>query len=1013
MRTDKNPKVKPRKKTVTRLLKLVLPLLIVLILLLLLLLPALISSQSGRRIILAKINGLVPGRADFADLSMGWLKGIKVADFSFNDNAGQISVQVGQIATKPRYGSLLTGNLAFGQTLIDKPRVQINLKERTAAQAQPVPKKPPAGGGIQPVALPIQRIDLVLSDGSLKVTDPKSGTVEVSQINSKLNLQPPGQQTDFDLRMAVAQAGKPSEIRVAGQVTPAKQTGWSLKGTTGDLTVEVNDLDIESLGPFLALAGVEVQAKGVVRGQMKGQIKDGQIENLSADVKANNLDVTGAALKGDRLQTRELGMNAAISQGKDTINIQSLQVKSDWASASASGTLPTTVKSLGDLLAADSTTSLKGDFNCDVAAVLAQMPKTLGLKEGTQVTSGQLTGNIATATTAGQKQIRASATLAGLGGAVEGKKIALSEPIKAEALVSSGKAGMNFDKIDVSAPFAKINCAGSAESITYNAEADLTKLQSELGQFIDFGPYKLAGQFVGKGQVAIKGDKITTTGSSAFSNIVLAAQDGNSVSEPKAQIDTAVDYDKKNSVVAIHSVAASTSFGRLSVKDGVLALNKESTQPSRLAISANSIDLAKLKPFLVMFASFPKDSQMAGVADSLLMVNAEKNVYKITTDSTTIKGLKFTTPGTTKPFEQQNAALVAEVAFNPTDGTFSQKINLLSDNFKVALNLSKQNKDNQKAELKGNAELEYDWTAVSAAVAPYMPEGLTLQGKRKDAINFLSEYPIGQTDQLMANLTAKGKVGFQQAGYMGLNFGPTDVDIQIDSGLLKIAPFSTTVNEGQFNFASQADFKQKPALFKTPKPMQVVKDIKINDATTRQLLKYVNPIFANAVNVSGIANFNCEQLNIPISAQAKNDAVVIGTISVSELRLQASDLLGQILAVAGTGAAGTVLTIHPTRFVLQKGILRYDDMQVDVGDNPVNFKGMIGLDKSLDMTVTLPYTTEGRTARIGREISGRRITLPLKGTVDKPQLDMGKLLEEQLKGQVEDQLQKGLEKIFK
>jgi hypothetical protein len=74
---------------------------------------------------------------------------------------------------------------------------------------------------------------------------------------------------------------------------------------------------------------------------------------------------------------------------------------------------------------------------------------------------------------------------------------------------------------------------------------------------------------------------------------------------------------------------------------------------------------------------------------------------------------------------------------------------------------------------------------------------------------------------------------------------------------------------------------------------------------------------------------------------------------------------------------------------------------------------VIGLDKSLDMTVTLPYTSAGKTVRVGGQTAGRRITLPLKGTVDKPQLDTGKLLEEQLKGQVEDQLQKGLERIFK
>ena len=297
--------------------------------------------------------------------------------------------------------------------------------------------------------------------------------------------------------------------------------------------------------------------------------------------------------------------------------------------------------------------------------------------------------------------------------------------------------------------------------------------------------------------------------------------------------------------------------------------------------------------------------------------------------------------------------------------------------------------------------------------APYLPEDLTLQGKRKDAVSFTSEYPTDQKDKLLSNLNAKANAGFEKAGYMGLDFGTTDVDVQVQNGLLNIAPFATIVNEGQFNFAGGADFKQTPSLFKAAKPMQMIKDIKINDATTKKLLKYVNPIFADAVNVSGIANFNCEQLAIPLSAEAKNDAVVIGTISISELKLQTSDLLGQILAVAGGSARGTVLTMHPTRLVLQKGVLRYDDMQIDVGDNPINFKGAIGLDKSLDMTVTLPYTTAGRTARVGGETRGSRIALPLKGTVDKPQLDTGKLLELQLKEQGEDLLRRGLEELFK
>ncbi len=130
---------------------------------------------------------------------------------------------------------------------------------------------------------------------------------------------------------------------------------------------------------------------------------------------------------------------------------------------------------------------------------------------------------------------------------------------------------------------------------------------------------------------------------------------------------------------------------------------------------------------------------------------------------------------------------------------------------------------------------------------------------------------------------------------------------------------------------------------------------------------------------------------------------------MNNVRLEASDLLGQILSVAGGGLRGQVITIHPTKFVLQDGFLRSDDMQVDVGDNPVNFKGVIGLDKSLNMTVTLPYTVDGRTVRVGKDAGAQRMSVPLKGTILKPELDLGGLLQDQLK----KRLLKGLEDILR
>jgi len=1007
MPNEKNTKTTPQRKTATRSLKWLLAIVVVLIVLAFLLIPLFVSSEKGRQIMLAKINASLDGQTNFADLSMGWSKGVKISDFSFNDKAGQTSVQVKQITTKPHYGSILMGNLSFGETTVDEPKVQINLRPQ---QATP---KPSTKQKQQAVTLPVQKIDLVVNNGSLRVTGSQTKTAEVSQINSRLNLRPPGQQTDFNIGMAVVAEDQASKISAAGQLTPDKKTGWSLKGTTGDFNVEVNELDLASLGPILELAKVELQPYGIVSANMTSGLKDGHFENLTAKIKAKNLDVTSPLLKGDRLQSSILDVDVKLSQKEQTINIDRLQVKSDWAEGGASGTVPTTVKSFTDFLQPDSRHSLKGNFNCDLAAILSQMSRTIGLKEGMKVTSGRLTGSIDTFTEAKKATIAGQANLAELAGTVDGKKLALSEPVVAEMKITGEKDKINFDKLDVSAAFAKINAQGSIEQINYDAQVDLAKFQSELGQFVDIGPYQMAGQLFSKGQVSIKEDKITAVGSSQVKNLSVSSAEGVTASEPTAEAAFTFDIDRKNNIVALDSIEVKATLGEVHIKDAVLPLNKKAAKPMEMAASANNIDLEKLQPFLVLFASFPPKMQLAGTVESKTSVTSERDAYQISTDATKIKNFKLISPGK-EPFQQAEVTLIFDAELNPGQKSINVKnIDLISPQIKLKKgHLYKADKEGKTA-LQGQANLEYDWSAVSAFVSTFLPQGLSMAGKRQDSINFFSEYPTGQTDKLLSYLNTKAKLGFDKAQYLGLNFGPTEADIQIRNGSLEIAPFVTAVNNGQFRFAAQADFKQKPTVLKTPGPIEVARNIQINKETTEKLLMYVNPIFANAVDVSGVANFNCEKLAIPLTPVNKNDIEVIGIISVNKLQLQASDLLGQILSVAGGNVRGQVITIHPTRFILQKGFLRYDDMQVDVGDNPINFKGVIGLDKSLNMTVTLPYTTSGRTARVGKEIEGEKITLPLKGTIEKPELDVGKLLQEQLKQQLEEQLRRGLEGILR
>lgn len=1008
MQEEKKSRAKPRKNIATKIIKLLLALIVVLILLAFLFVPAFISSQKGNRFISGKINNSIDGRIDFAGLSMGWFKGISIAGLSFADNADTISVQVKQITTKPRYGSILRGNLSFGQTIIDQPKISVNLNNQSQSRqesvgvAQPIPAK---AGYLALV------MDVVINDGNFKLTDSKAKTVELSEINSRLSLRPPGRQTDFDINLAVVNSkAQKSQIHAEGKIKPDKAIrNWSLKGTTGDLIVEIDALDLESLGSILELAKIDIQAKGLVSADLNAVIKDGNFENLTGSIKAKNLDVTGSALKGDNLKTSLLNVAVKLKSQQQLINIEQFQFDSDWFVGHIGGMVPTTFSSWSDFLTSESDVSLNADFELDVAAVLSQMPHTFGIKEEMKITSGKLSGNI----TANRGKLHGEVSLNELAGTIEDKKLALSQPVTGKLQISTDKKKIRFDELDITASFAKINASGLLEQLKYDGYVDLEKLQSEFGQFVDLGKYEIAGEVFEQGTLSIGESEITGGGVSQVKNLRIATSDGTAAQEPRADIKFAFAVDRKTNVLTFNFIEANASLGQININQAVLPIGGNTQIPASMNISAKNVDLEKVKPFAVLFASLPKETQLAGIAESTISISSDKDIYKVTTDSTKIKNLSLIYPGQ-KPFEPNEVSLVFEAEINPKEKTVNIK-KLQLDSPQIKIRKGEFNKLNNagKTKLTGQAELEYDWSALSAVVAPFLPEGLTLKGKRKDSVSFLSEYPSEEPDKLMANLTADAKLGFGQAGYMGLDFGPTDVDIQIRNGLLKIVPFETTVNEGLFHFAGQVDFNQKPVKLKMAEPFQLMKNIKINDQTTKKLLMYLNPIFADAVNASGIASFSCEQLTIPLDAAAKNQAEVVGTVSMDQLRLQASGLLSTIFSAGGTSARGAVISIHPTKFVLRDGFLRYDDMQMDIGDNPVNFKGIIGLDKSLDMTVTLPYTADGRTVRVGQETTSKRIKVSLGGTVDKPEIDIGKLLEGQLLQQLEEQLPNILERLLK
>ena len=216
------------------------------------------------------------------DLSIGWFKGIRVKDLSFENDTGTTSAKVKEISTRPHYVSLLLGVVALGETLIDEPQVIINVsqgKDKTLKPIVPAEKKTTERKG-KAGGLALAKIDLTVKGGGLTINpayeDKDVKILKVSNIESKVDINPLGKKSTFDVALAVAGGQTKSKITANGNLTPAVKRSWTLKRTSGDFTVKVDNLDLETLGPLFALAGRDIDAAGILNSDITARIDDGK-----------------------------------------------------------------------------------------------------------------------------------------------------------------------------------------------------------------------------------------------------------------------------------------------------------------------------------------------------------------------------------------------------------------------------------------------------------------------------------------------------------------------------------------------------------------------------------------------------------------------------------------------------------------------------------------------------------------------------------------------------------------
>lgn len=379
-----------------------------------------------------------------------------------------------------------------------------------------------------------RQVDLEVVEGAIRGTDVTTNeTWQLEQIN-----------------MTVAQSTQPGTLTVDGAaVVPG--VGDKVAGRLKFRVTPTDDRrqQLDLLADNLALAAFAPwMRRAIGENQLTGLISlDGHVVwsptpegNLTIEswgrAEATDVVITAAALQGDQLRSQRVVVPWKIAVDDRVITAEELKLDSEWADLAVTGSL-----ALADLDNLDLTQLPRRDMSVTgeiaLAPVTAMLRRTLRLRDGVRIDSGDLTAIVKAEPNDGKFTWTANAQLANLVGRDGGRAIQWNEPVEVSATWIESPAGARLDRVKLTAPFAGLDFTTTNQRVSGDFQVDLAQLTSQAGQLVDLRG--LAGQGVATGKLnltASEGDAFAADADIALTEFALKRHGTALWQEPNLQV---------------------------------------------------------------------------------------------------------------------------------------------------------------------------------------------------------------------------------------------------------------------------------------------------------------------------------------------------------------------------------------------------------------------------------------------------------------------------------------------
>lgn len=489
----------------------------------------------------------------------------------------------------------------------------------------------------------------------------------------------------------------------------------------------------------------------------------------------------------------------------------------------------------------------------------------------------------------------------------------------------------------------------------------------------------------------------------------------------------------------------SPSFA-LQAKDAAVP-NKDLARSGQAAFRIDPSRLMNAIQFESNGTTAPSDMRVEGEVTGQLQWNVDPTqlAWQIVSEAKNIRAIQGTSasnpnqlvstaaanrPQATTIWEEPQANFAATGRYDIQSGKLEVSQSQVQTEWLAYAGQAVMQSDKAKTQVISQGNVTYDAARVAQRLRPWTGDYLAISGVRTQPVDVT--WTSSNSGNWADALQAKTQVGWDSANLVGIEIGKGDVPLTIENGRFQ-SKAEIPVSQGVLRWNLDGNVAGNPMII-AQAPDKVIDNVAITQKMCSGWLKYVAPLLADVTSVSGNLSLQIDKAEI-VPTDWKRQTVV-GQLQVHGANVGPGPLADQLLmlvqqvrnlrkgagATDGGGAQTTFLQLPAQQigFAVEQGRVAHKNMQIQAGDVVIVTSGAVGIDGQLELIAAVPIQKDWLDkAPALQSLAGQQIQIPVRGTIQRPQLDMNsfasigqQLATAAVQNVAQKQIDKGINKLL-